>query len=202
MRAEPAVYVVDDDLIVRILLEKVFQAANINVETYASAEDFLATYSPNNSGCLLLDIMMPGMSGLELQEALVSLRNNTPVIFLTGSDEVKVAVKALKAGAVDFIEKPVVPKTVLKCVNRAMELDLKNRYERLQSSQIEQRIISLTPREHEVMKWIIRGKSNKVIARILDISIRTVEVHRRNVIEKMQATSVVDLVQMVLRTQK
>ena len=105
MMAEPAVYVVDDDVIVRILLEKVFQAANINVETYASAEDFLATYSPNNSGCLLLDIMMPGMSGLELQEALVSLRNDTPVIFLTGSDEVKVAVKALKAGAVDFIEK-------------------------------------------------------------------------------------------------
>ena len=104
--------------------------------------------------------------------------------------------------AVDFIEKPVVPKTVLKCVNRAMELDLKNRYERLQSEQIEQRITLLTPREHEVMKWIIRGKSNKMIARILDISIRTVEVHRRNVIEKMEATSVVDLVQMVLRTQK
>lgn len=199
MIPEPAVYVVDDDLIVRILLEKVFQAADIRVETYASAEDFLVTYSPDNSGCLLLDIMMPGMSGLELQDVLATQSNKTPVIFLTGSDEVQVAVRALKGGALDFIEKPVVPKVVLNCVNNAMELDMRNRYERLQSSQIEQRITLLTPREYEVMKWIVRGKSNKMIARILDISRRTVEVHRRNVIEKMQANSVADLVQMALK---
>lgn len=199
MVPEPAVYVVDDDVIVRILLEKVFQAADLRVETFASAEDFLVTYSPNNSGVLLLDIMMPGMSGLELQDVLVAQRNKTPVIFLTGSDEVQVAVRALKGGALDFIEKPVVPKVVLNCVTNAMELDMRNRYERLQSSQIEQRITLLTPREHEVMKWIVRGKSNKMIARILDISRRTVEVHRRNVIDKMQANSVADLVQMALK---
>jgi FixJ family two-component response regulator len=114
---------------------------------------------------------------------------------------VPIAVEALKAGAIDFIEKPVEAKTVLNSVKKAMELDLRRRYELLQRSQVEQRIALLTPRELEVMNWVVQGKSNKMIARILDISSRTVEVHRKKVIDKMQADSVADLVQMILKTQ-
>jgi len=198
MPPEPTVYIVDDELIIRSILEDIFDAANLPVATYASAEDFLLTYSPDNPGCLLLDIIMPGMNGLELQKVLTAQGNNTPVIFLTGSGEVPIAVEALKAGAIDFIEKPVEAKTVLNSVKKAMELDLRRRYERLQRSQVEQRVALLTPRELEVMNWVVQGKSNKMIARILDISSRTVEVHRKKVIDKMQAGSVADLVQMVL----
>jgi FixJ family two-component response regulator len=200
MPPEPTVYIVDDELIIRLILEDIFNAANLPVETYASAEDFLVTYSPDNPGCLLLDIIMPGIDGLELQKALTARGNKTPVIFLTGSGDVPIAVEAMKAGATDFIQKPVEADTVLKCVNKAMALDLRRRYERLQRSQVEQRITLLTPRELEVMNWVVRGKSNKMIARILDISSRTVEVHREKVIDKMQAESVADLVQMVLKT--
>ncbi len=200
MPPEPTVYIVDDELIIRLILEDIFNAANLPVETYASAEDFLVTYSPDNPGCLLLDIIMPGIDGLELQKALTARGNKTPVIFLTGSGDVPIAVEAMKAGATDFIQKPVEADTVLKCVNKAMALDLRRRYERLQRSQVEQRITLLTPRELEVMNWVVRGKSNKMIARILDISSRTVEVHRKKVIDKMQAESVADLVQMVLKT--
>ena len=202
MGSEPAVYAVDDDLLTRILLEEVFASANISVETYASAEDFLPSFSPDNSGCLLLDIMMPGMDGLELMSKLTDMGNRTPVVFLSGADEVATAVQALKAGAVDFIEKPVNPERVLRCVNHAMALDLQNRYQQLQRTQVEQRIAQLTAREAEVMKWVIRGKSNKMIARILKISSRTVEVHRKKMYDKMCADSVADLVKMALSVEE
>lgn len=202
MLHEPTVYAVDDDLLTRILLENIFQAANLRVETFSSAEEFLATYNPKNTGCLLLDILMPGMDGLELQEKLTEQGNQTPVIFLSGSDEVRIAVQALKAGAVDFIEKPIQPNVVVGCVQKALELDQQNRYKQLQRTQIKQRITLLTPREAEVMKWIVRGKSNKVIGRILTISSRTVEVHRKKVLEKMQADSIAELVNMISEIQR
>jgi len=198
----PTVYVVDDDLTIRILLGEVFKAAKLMVETYACAEDFLVAYRPENCGCLLLDIMMPGMNGLELQEVIAAQGNTTPVIFLSASNEVRVAVTALKAGAIDFIEKPVEPKVVLKRVKNAMELDQRNRNERFQHPQIEQRIKVRAPREREVMEWIVRGKPNKTIARILGISTRTVELHRGKVIDKMHAISTADLLQMVLKAKK
>ena len=133
--------------------------------------------------------------------ALNERGNHSPIIILSGAGDVGMAVRAFKAGAVDFIEKPVQPKTILRCVNSAMEQDLRTRYVEMHESQIEQRIDLLTAREREVMKWIVRGKSNKEIARILGISGRTVEVHRRNVIAKMQASSVADLVQMCLNVE-
>jgi len=201
MQSEPTVYAVDDDLFTRTLLEQIFNSADLPVETYASGEEFLASYSPGNRGCLLLDMMMPGMDGLELQRQLASRGNNTPVIFLSGADQISTAVSALKAGAVDFIEKPVEPAEILSSVNKAFTLDQQLRYKRLQEAEIEHRLTQLTRRETEVLKWIVRGKSNKLVARILDISTRTVEVHRRNVLSKMQAESVAELVQMVMHTE-
>ena len=201
MQSEPTVYAVDDDLFTRTLLEQIFNSADLPVETYASGEEFLASYSPGNCGCLLLDMMMPGMDGLELQRQLASRGNNTPVIFLSGADQISTAVSALKAGAVDFIEKPVEPAEILSSVNKAFTLDQQLRYKRLQEAEIEHRLTQLTRRETEVLKWIVRGKSNKLVARILDISTRTVEVHRRNVLSKMQAESVAELVQMVMHTE-
>jgi FixJ family two-component response regulator len=200
MRSEPTVYAVDDDQLTRALIEEIFKSADMLVETYASGEEFLASYSPNNTGCLLLDMVMPGMDGLELQSQLASRGNRTPVIFLSGADQISSAVSALKAGAVDFIEKPVEPSEVLSSVNKAIALDKQLRYRRLQEAEIEHRLKQLTRRETEVLKWIVRGKSNKLVARILDISTRTVEVHRRNVLAKMQAESVAELVQMAMHT--
>jgi FixJ family two-component response regulator len=199
MAPEPTVYAVDDDIVARIVLEETFKAANLTVETYASAEEFLARYDGNKGGCLLLDIMMPGMDGLELQQVLSARGDTTPVIFLSGADDVTTAVNALKAGALDFIEKPIEPNRVVESVRAAISLDLKSRYERMKVAQIRQRFESLSVREQEVMRWVVAGKHNRVIANILNISSRTVEVHRRNVIKKMEAESLADLVQMAIQ---
>lgn len=190
---KPTVYAVDDDPIVRILLEALFEGASIPVETYASAEEFLDAYNSDNPGCLLLDIVMPGMSGIELQQVLTALGNETPIIFLTGTAQVQVAVEILKAGAVDLIEKPIEPAIVLDCVKKAIGIDLQIRYDRSRQTQIKQRIDLLTPREHEVMKLMVEGKTSKESGTALGISSRTVEVYRKNVIDKMHANSAIDL---------
>ena len=158
----------------------------------------MLTYSPENPGCLLLDIGMPEINGLELMEALIARGNRTPVIFLTGNATIANAVEMLKAGALDFIEKPPQIDLLLSCVRKALEVDLQRRYEQLQFSDIDQRLKRLTAREREVLTWITEGKSNKMIARILDISSRTVEIHRANILNKMQAQSVAELVKMEL----
>jgi len=201
MYPEPKVYVVEDDVFTRSLLEEILGAADLTVETYSSAEEFLAAYSPDNSGCLLLDMLMPGMNGLELQKQLKARGNITPIIFLSGSDQISTAVNALKGGAVDFLEKPFEPQEVIASVHRALVQDQKARYERLQQAEIENRAAQLTAREVEVMEWMVRGKSSKQIAGILDISARTVEVHRRNVLSKMQAESLASLVQAAVKLQ-
>ena len=158
----------------------------------------MLTYSPENPGCLLLDIGMPEINGLELMETLIAQGNRTPVIFLTGNATIANAVDMLKAGAVDFIEKPPQIGLLLSCVRKALGVDLQRRYEQLQFSDIDQRLKRLTAREREVLSWITEGKSNKMIARILDISSRTVEIHRANILNKMQAHSVAELVKMEL----
>tara|TARA_R110001599_G_scaffold325504_1_gene537723 strand:- start:98010 stop:98615 length:606 start_codon:yes stop_codon:yes gene_type:complete len=200
--SESTVYVVDDEPDIRELLREIFATAGLKVKTFASASEFLPTYSPDNHGCLLLDMNMPDMDGLELLQALDGLGNQTPVIFLTGAGTVGNAVDALKAGAMDFIEKPVVMANLLSCIRRGLDLDLKRRYERLEAMQINQRFEQLTARESEVMSWIVEGKANKMIARLLGISSRTVEIHRRNIIAKMQASSIADLVKMDLAIRK
>jgi FixJ family two-component response regulator len=191
------VYAVDDDPDIRELLEQIFRNAKIQVESYDSAQEFLKGYSPANPGCILIDLAMPGMSGLELQQALEAKRNYTPIIFLTGAGEVRFAVEALKSGAMDYLQKPIVSAELLAAVARAMELDLGNRYDILQKSHVELKLRLLTPREAEVMQFLVKGDSNKAIARNLGISSRTVEIHRKNVLDKMEASSLVDLVNMM-----
>jgi len=196
------VYAVDDDPLVLLLLQKIFAATKLNVETYISGIEFLERYSPANPGCILIDMMMPGMSGLQLQETLTARNNYTPIIFLSGAAKVQLAVEALKAGAEDFLEKPIVRDDLLQRVEKAMQLDLENRYLRLQKANTELKFGLLTPRETEVVKWLVRGNSNKAIARILGISSRTIEVHRQRIIDKMEARSVVELAEMISAIQK
>jgi two-component system response regulator FixJ len=196
------VYVIDDDPLILLLLEKILQGAKLRAETYSSAEEFLKSYSPANPGCILIDLMMPGVDGLELQRIIAEQGNHTPVIFLSGAAKVQFAVEAMRHGAVDFLEKPVLPKHLLDSVEKAMDLDLRNRYETLQRSHIELKMAQLTARESEVLMWLVEGNSNKMIARVLDISSRTVEIHRKNIIEKMEANSIVDLVKMVIEIQE
>ena len=198
MPTEPTVYVIDDEPDICRVLSDILEAAHMRVKTYTSPREFMLTYSPENPGCLLLDIAMPEINGLELMETLNAQGNRTPVIFLTGNATIANAVEMLKAGAVDFIEKPPQIDLLLSCVRKALEVDLQRRYEQLQFSNIDQRLKQLTTREREVLTWITEGKSNKMIARILDISSRTVEIHRANILNKMQAHSVAELVKMDL----
>ncbi|MFT4590956.1 MAG: two-component system response regulator FixJ [Gammaproteobacteria bacterium] len=198
MPTEPTVYVIDDEPDICKVLSDILEGAHIKVKTYTSPREFMLTYSPDNPGCLLLDIGMPDINGLELMEAIIARGNRTPVIFLTGNATVANAVEMLKAGAVDFIEKPPKVDVILSCVRKALEIDVHRRHEQLQFSNINQRLKLLTAREREVMTWITVGKSNKMIALILDISSRTVEIHRAKILDKMQAASVAELVKMDL----
>ena len=198
---EQSVYIVEDDEVIRKLLHEILVQENIPVKTYASAEQFLLEYSVDNSGCLLLDIKMPGMNGMELHRVITALGNTSPVIFLTGVADVGIAVEALKAGAMDLIEKPFDRETVLDRINKALAWDFDARLREMEIQDIKLRVERLTPREREVMDSIVQGLANKVIARNLGISSRTVEVHRKNVIEKMRADSLADLVRMSLALQ-
>jgi FixJ family two-component response regulator len=198
LNLEQAVYVVDDDEIIRNILKLILEQENIRVRTYGSAEQFLLEYKIANAGCLLLDIMMPGMNGMELHRVVTALGNISPVIFLTGAADVGVAVEALKAGAMDLIEKPPEREVVLDRIAKAMALDLHNRRRLLETQDIRRRFERITPREQEVMDGIVRGLANKSIARNLGISSRTVEVHRKSIIEKMRAESLADLVRMAI----
>lgn len=198
MPSEPTVYIIDDEPDICKVLTDILEAAHIKAKTYTSPRQFMQTYSPDNPGCLLLDIGMPDISGLELMEAIIAKGNRTPVIFLTGNATVSTAVDMLKAGAVDFIEKPPKIDVLLNCVRKALELDLQRRSEQLKFTSINQRLKLLTAREREVLSWITDGKSNKMIARILEISSRTVEIHRANILDKMQTQSVAELVKMDL----
>ncbi|HSN72662.1 MAG TPA: response regulator, partial [Steroidobacteraceae bacterium] len=172
------------------------------VETFGSAQEFLDAYKDDRPGCLVLDIRMPGMSGLELQEKLNERRAIIPVIFITGHGDVPMAVEAMQAGAVDFIQKPFRDQDLLDRINQALEKDAANRAALAERSAIAKRLSTLTPREHEVMELVVRGKANKVIAGDLNLSQRTVEIHRARVMEKMQASSLAHLVRMVLEVEK
>jgi len=195
------VFVVDDDEAVRDSLELLVATTGLAVETFASAREFLDAYDPERAGCLVTDIRMPGMSGLELQEHLVALGASIPVIVLTGHGDVPAAVRALKAGAVDFVEKPFKPQALLDLINQAIARDRETREAMAREGAIAERLASLTPREREVMELVVAGKANKVIAVELDISERTVELHRGRIMKKMKARSLAELMRLVLPAQ-
>ncbi len=198
MSPKITVFVVDDDLAVRDSLALLVHSVGLQVETFAGARDFLDTYRPDRRGCLITDIRMPGMSGLELQEQLCADGHHIPIIVLTGFGDVPTAVRALKAGAVDFLEKPFNPQALLDLVQQAIVRDAEIRAQAAHQARLAERMALLTPREQEVMELVVAGKANKVIAIDLSISDRTVELHRARIMKKMQARSLAELVRMVL----
>ena len=196
-QSEPAVFVVDDDAAVRRFLGGLIESVELRVEAFASARDFLEAYEPGRPGCLVLDVRMPGMSGLELQRELTDRAIDLPVIVLTGHGNVQVAVHAMKAGAVDFIEKPFDNELLLDRIQKAVAGSVRATSERVKRTEIAIRMQQLTPRERQVLDLVISGETNKGVARHLDISERTVEIHRANVMRKTRATSLADLVKLV-----
>ena len=194
----PTIFVVDDDSAVRDALKLLLRSVGQAVETYGAGQEFLETYSEDRPGCLVLDIRMPGMSGLELQQKLNEKHSILPIIFITGHGDVPMAVEAMQAGAVDFIQKPFRDQDLIDRINQALEKDLSNRAALGERNDIRRRLETLTPREREVLDLVVHGKANKVIAGDLKLSQRTVEIHRARVMEKMQASSLAHLVRMVL----
>lgn len=196
---EQRVYIVDDDEPMRDSLQWLLESQGFAVTAFASAEDFLAACREGMAGCIVLDVRMPGMSGLELYEKLNARRCTLPVIFITGHGDVPMAVSALKKGAVDFIEKPFGDQDMLRLIVQCLELDRSNRARQLEAAAAAQRLAGLTEREAEVMDLILAGRLNKQIADVLNISIKTVEVHRGRIMDKMQVRTVAELVQTVMR---
>jgi len=201
MPPDPTVFVVDDDPAMRDSLRWLLQSVGLPVQTYAAAEEFLEHYDATWPGCLVLDVRMPGMSGLKLQDVLAARHIQLPVIVVTGYAEVPTAVRALKTGAIDFIEKPFSDELLLDRVRQAIEADRQTREAEARRAAAMERFTSLTPREREVMKLVTAGKANKVIAAELNLSPKTVEVHRANVMKKMEVDSVADLVRASLLLQ-
>jgi FixJ family two-component response regulator len=195
----PSVIVVDDDAPMRAALKRVFAAARFRVETYESGREMLDTCDFGRHAVLLLDVMMPGMTGLELQRALRARGVNLPVIFLTGTGDIPMAVEAMHDGAVDFLEKPFDNAQLVDRVRRAFMLPIAHAAP--VDPDYPRRKATLTPRELEVMEEVITGKTNKVVARDLGASFRTIEIHRARVMSKMGASTLADLVRMVLASE-
>jgi FixJ family two-component response regulator len=193
------VFIVDDDDAVGVSLEFLMKSINQPAESFPSAQDFLDAFNPDKPGCLLLDIRMPGMSGMELQEKLNEMNAGIPVIFITGHGDVPMAVKAIQSGAADFIQKPFRDQELIDRIREVLENDISARADRLERNEIIERMNTLTEREKEVMEQVVAGKANKVVAIDLNVSQRTVEIHRANVMEKMKAKSLAQLVRLVMR---
>jgi two-component system, LuxR family, response regulator FixJ len=203
MKERPAtVFVVDDDDAVRTSLRLLLRSVGLPVETFASAQEFFDAFDPDRPGCLVRDIRMPGMSGLELQQRLLEIHAMAPIVFITGHGDVPMAVEAMQHGAVDFIPKPFRDQDLLDRINVALEKDRGNRAGLKERDAIRGRMQQLTPREREVLDLVTKGKANKVIAGDLDVSQRTVEIHRARVMEKMGASSLAHLVRMVIEADR
>jgi two-component system response regulator FixJ len=197
-QADPKVFIVDDDAAVRRSIRMLIRTIGIEAEAFASAKEFLDAYDPNRPGCLVLDVRMPGMSGLELQEKLSDMDANLPIIFVTAHGDVPMAVNAMRSGAVDFIQKPFRDQELIDRVQQALEQDARSRAALAGKEEIQRRVSTLTPREREVMEMVVAGRANKVIAANLSLSERTVEIHRSRVMKKMEAESLPQLVQMMV----
>ena len=198
MTADATVFVVDDNQGVRTSLRALLESAGLAVETYASGDEFLAAYDPQRPGCLVLDVRLHHGSGLDLQDELRRRQATLPIIVLTGHGNVPTSVRALKAGAVDFLQKPAPPKLLLERVRAALDIDRQARAGSTARAAVMERLAHLTPREREVMELLIAGKTSKEIAAVLHVSVRTVEGHRRMVFFKMEVSSAAQLVRTVL----
>jgi two-component system, LuxR family, response regulator FixJ len=198
---QPTVFVIDDDPAVRDSLDCLIRSVGLPVETFASADDFLNGWSGERRGCLVSDIRMPGMSGLELQEELQRRDCRLPVIFITGHGDVPMAVEAMKGGALDFVQKPFRDQDLLDRIHEGLNEEKQSFQVDVARAEIMQRVGTLTPREKEVMEKVVAGLANKVIALDLGVSQRTVEIHRARVMEKMGVRSLAQLVQMIGRVE-
>jgi FixJ family two-component response regulator len=199
MSEQSTVFIVDDDEAVRDSLSWLMQSVGLSTETFASADAFLQGYGEEDRpGCLILDIRMPGMSGLELQSVLKEQGFRLPLLIISGHADVPMAVRALKAGAFDFIEKPFNDQLLLDIVQRAIEHDRQQRESHAQLDEWRARLQSLTPREREVLDLVVGGAPNKIISSELGVSLKTVEAHRARVMDKLQADSLSQLVRMTL----
>jgi two-component system response regulator FixJ len=195
---KPTVFLVDDDNAVRDALELLLDSVDLNTMSYPSAAAFLDDFDQNHRGCLVLDIRMPGMSGMELQAALAEKSITIPIIFLTGHGNVSMSAKAFRTGAIDFLEKPFDENVLLERIQEAMQLDQSNQALAARRADASTRLATLTPREREVMLLIVAGNANKEIATKLDLSTRTIETHRGRILEKTGAQSLADLIELAI----
>jgi FixJ family two-component response regulator len=199
MSSKPTIHVVDDDEAMRDSLVWLLDDDRYAVHTYASGEDFLERFSPSPPACVILDIRMPGISGVEVHERMARQGVVTPVVFVTGHGDVPMAVDAIKRGAFDFVEKPFNEAKLTSIIERALDEDARYAGQTAVQSEIAARLAKLSPREREVLDLVVAGKMNKTIADVMNISIKTVEAHRAKVMEKMCARSLAELVQSVIR---
>jgi two-component system, LuxR family, response regulator FixJ len=195
---QPTVFIVDDDPAIRFAMQALMDSVNLPHEIFGSADEYLEKITEQRPGCLVLDIRMPGLGGLELQQELIERDNTLPIIFITGHGDVPMAVEAMQKGAVDFIQKPFRDQDLLDRITEALRTDNERREEQQEHAEVAERVDRLTNREREVFGLVVTGKPNKVIAYELGVSQRTVEIHRARVMEKMQARSLADLVKMHL----
>lgn len=196
------VFVIDDDEAVRDSLRLLLKSVGLPVRTCASAQEFLPTYDARQPGCLVLDVRMPGMSGLELQQQLNVRGATIPVVFITGHGDIPMAVEAMQHGAFDFLQKPFRDQDLIDRVQRALERDAAIHAQLRATDRIREHLASLTPREREVLELVTAGKPNKVMAGDLGVSQRTIEIHRARVMEKMQARSLAQLVRMLMEVER
>ena len=194
----PTVFLVDDDHAVRDALELLLESAAFKTAAFETAAAFLDAYRPDQAGCLVLDIRMPGISGMELQDLLAARGITLPVIFLTGHGNVPMSAKAFRTGAVDFMEKPFDEDALLTRINEAIQLDIANRDIATRQNNAADKLATLTPREHQVMLLVVAGKVNKEIAAELNLSHRTIEIHRGRVMEKTGSRSLTELIELAV----
>ncbi len=197
--SEALVFVVDDDNSVRKALARLIRSVGLNVETFASAREFLARGPHDGSACLILDVRMPGLSGLDLQKELAASGSTLSIIFITGHGTIPMSVQAMRAGAVEFLEKPFEDQALIDAVHEALQKDEQARQKKAELEEIRERVNSLTPREREVFELVVTGKLNKQIAFELGTNERTIKAHRAQVMKKMQADSLADLVRLAVK---
>jgi FixJ family two-component response regulator len=198
-KADQVVFVIDDDPAIRAAIKRLLEAVGLRVQTFATGHEFFSSELPDVPACMVLDVRLPGRSGLDLQREMAEKGIRIPVIFITGHGDIPMSVQAMKAGAVEFLTKPFRDQELLDAISQAIERDRAARAARAEVAEISGHLDSLTPREHEVMKMVVAGLLNKQIAAELGISEKTIKVHRGHVMQKMKAESLAQLVRMADR---